>query len=361
MRIAHLSRAKSAADGGVATAVGELVTQQNLSAALEPAWFTSDDSQAFLPNLRSFFPELLHVHGLWSAPNRLAARLQHRIPLVLAPHGMLDPWAFSQHRHRKNLAWWIYERRCLQRAASLHVLCRAEASSLRSLGLTAPLALIPNGVNLPEQSGRQCCPLPPPCWSQVIPQGEPVLLFLARFHHKKGVQPLLEAWNSVAADAARTGWWLALIGYGDGGQLQQRFAASPVPRAIVCGPVFGLAKQSVLTASSAFVLPSYSEGLPMAALEAMAHQLPCLLSQACNLPEAFRVGAALPAEPDPVSLAASFRELFDLSPSDRAAMGEAGQALVRARFSWPVVAQQTCLLYNWILGGGECPAFVEFG
>ena len=43
------------------------------------------------------------------------------------------------------------------------------------------------------------------------------------------------------------------------------------------------------------------------------------------------------------------------------AMGNAGQALVRERFSWPQVAAQTIELYSWVLGGGAPPAFVELG
>ena len=312
-------------------------------------------------DVRAFGPDLLQVHGLWRAPNRLAARLQAQHPVVVAPHGMLDPWAFAQHRRRKTLLWWAYEHRCLQRAAALQALCPAEAQSLRALGLTAPIALIPNGVAPPDRSGEALNALPPPCWAEAIPAGEPLLLFLGRFHHKKGLQPLLQGWQAVAAEAARAGWWLALVGYGDNGQLEQQLRACPVSRAVACGPVFGADKQAVLAAASAFVLPSYSEGLPMAALEAMAYQLPCLLSRACNLHEAFSAGAALPAEPDPAALAASLRQLFALRPSDRAAMGAAGQALVRERFSWPVVAEQTKELYSWILGGGERPGFVELG
>jgi glycosyltransferase involved in cell wall biosynthesis len=342
-------------------AVAELLAHQQSCSPLELAWFTPEAEASLAVDLRRFSPQLLHVHGLWRAPNRLAARLQAQLPVVVAPHGMLDPWAFAQHRRRKTLLWWAYERRCLQRAAALQALCPAEAQALRALGLTAPIALIPNGVALPDRSGEALNALPPPCWAEAIPAGEPVLLFLGRFHHKKGIQPLLQAWQAVAAEAAPAGWWLALVGYGDDGQLEQQLRASPVPRAVACGPVFGAAKQAVLAAASAFVLPSHSEGLPMAALEAMAHQLPCLLSSACNLPEAFRAGAALPAEPDPAALAASLRQLFALSPSDRAAMGAAGQALVRERFSWPVVAEQTKKLYSWILDDGERPAFVELG
>jgi hypothetical protein len=40
-------------------------------------------------------------------------------------------------------------------------------------------------------------------------------------------------------------------------------------------------------------------------------------------------------------------------------MAAAGQSLVRERFSWPHVAEQTRQLYAWILGGGERPEFVD--
>lgn len=363
----HLSHASDATDGGIAIAVAELITAQQ-TVGLDRAWLTAN---RFRPRQRdrelrravaSEAPQLVHIHGLWRSSTRIAAALSSEgFPLVVAPHGMLDAGALVISRRKKQLVWHLWERRALRSARCLHALCPAESSAIRDLLPKAPIALIPNGVSLPDQSAAARNALTPPCWAETIPAGEQVLLFLGRFHHKKGLQPLLQAWQAVAAEAARAGWWLAIVGYGDGGQLEQQLRASPVPRALACGPVFGADKQAVLAAASAFVLSSHSEGLPMAALEAMAHQLPCLLSSACNLPEAFRAGAALPAEPDPAALAASLRQLFALSPSDRAAMGAAGVALVQERFSWPVVAEQTLELYRWILGGGERPAFVELG
>jgi poly(glycerol-phosphate) alpha-glucosyltransferase len=196
-------------------------------------------------------------------------------------------------------------------------------------------------------------------WQSAIPDNQSVLLFLGRFHSGKGISALLQAWQSVASEAERQGWWLVLVGYGDGGALQRKLSHSAVQRCMVFGPVFGAAKQAALTSARAFVLPSHFEALPMAALEAMAHRLPCLLSTACNLPQAFTAGAALPAEPEPKALAASLQQLFALSPAERAAMGGAGQDLVRQQFSWHQIANQTRQLYSWILGGGERPSFVE--
>jgi poly(glycerol-phosphate) alpha-glucosyltransferase len=309
---------------------------------------------------------LLHLHGLWRSPTRIAPRLAAAgLPLVIAPHGMLDPGALAISRRRKQLVWRLWERRALGSARCLHALCPAEAAAIRVLLPRVPIAVIPNGVELPAPSSQPLLPpLPPPAWAGRVPDGEPVLLFLGRFHTKKGLDPLLAAWQAAAAVAERSGWWLALVGYGDDGALAQRVAAAQargeLKRLLVLGPVFAADKAAVLQAASAFVLPSFSEGLPMAALEAMAHRLPSLLSGACNLPQAFSAGAALVAEPEEATLAATLQQLFALSASERAAMGAAGEALVREQFSWPQVAEQTRLLYSWVLGGGAPPSFVDW-
>ncbi len=365
----HLSHAADAADGGIAIAVAELIAAQQ-AAGLDPVWLTADRfpprqrDRALCSAVLEAAPEVVHIHGLWRSPTRIAHRLAASgLPLVMAPHGMLDPGALAISRRKKQLVWRLWEQRALQAARCLHALCPAEAAAIRALIPRAPIAVIPNGVALPDPAPSAT--LPPPPWAQAIPAGEPVLLFLGRFHRKKGLDPLMQAWQVASASAARSGWWLALVGYGDDGTLARQVTAAQargeLPRLRVFGPVFGAEKAAALTAAAGFVLPSFSEGLPMAALEAMAHRLPCLLSAACNLPEAFAIRAALPAEPEPLALATALQQLFALSPAERAAMGAAGQSHVAAHYSWPRVAVQTRDLYQWILGGGERPSFVELG
>jgi len=376
----RLSHAADASDGGIAIAVASLLAAQQ-AAGLSPSWLTADRfpprqrdralvTAALVSSSIALDPalppaDLLHLHGLWRSPTRIAPRLAATgLPLVIAPHGMLDPGALAISRRRKQLVWHLWERRALRSARCLQALCPAEAAAIRALLPQAPIAVIPNGVALPGAVSPGAAPLPPPPWAAAIPPGEPVLLFLGRFHSKKGLDSLLAAWQAVAAAAEHAGWWLALVGYGDQGALARRVAAAQARRELqrlrVYGPVFGADKAAVLQAASAFVLPSFSEGLPMAALEAMAHGLPCLLSAACNLPEAFMAGAALPADPNPAPLAAALEQLFARSPAERAAMAAAGRAHVAAHYSWPQVAEQTCQLYSWILGGGPPPSFVDW-
>ena len=364
--VLHLSHAADAADGGISIAVDSLIAAEGPS-GLASEWLTADrfpprhrDRDLFA-NVQAGAPELVHCHGLWRSPTRIATRLAHAgFPLVIAPHGMLQPGALAFSRRKKQLVWHLWERRALQSARCLHALCTAEAEDIRALLPRVPIAVIPNGVQLP--AALDSC-LPEPLWAGVIPAGAPVLLYFGRFHAKKGLDALLRAWQAAAAAAVRSGWWLAIVGYGDGGRLQRHVAVAQargeLAQVHVGGPAFGAEKAAVLHGASAFVLPSLSEGLPMAALEAMGHRLPCLLSSACNLPDALQAGAALPAQTEPLALAAALEHLFSLSPAERNAMGEAGRAHVAARYSWPQVAEQTQQLYRWILGSGEQPVFVQ--
>jgi glycosyltransferase involved in cell wall biosynthesis len=363
----HLSHAADASDGGIATAVAGLIAAQ-CAAGLNPSWLTADSippmrrDRSLTAAVLAASPELVHIHGLWRSPTRIATNLATAgIPLVIAPHGMLDAGAMAISRRKKLIVWRLWEHRSLRAARCLHALCPAEARAIRTLLPRAPIAVIPNGVDIPAAPAE--APIPLPTWSEAIPSGEKVLLFLGRFHSKKGLDPLLTAWHTAAAAAERAGWWLALVGYGDDGALARRVAAAQtrgeLQRIVVLGPVFASEKAAVLQAASAFVLPSFSEGLPMAALEAMANRLPCLLSDACNIPQAFTAGAALPAEPEPTALSAALHQLFSLSAAEQTAMGTAGRVLVADEFSWPEVAHQTHQLYQWVLRGGQPPAFVS--
>lgn len=358
MHIAHLSRVRGAADGGISSIVEQLCAAQ---AAMFPsvAWFAPPQNLALC--LREFQPDLVHVHGLWSAPNRLLAR-QHQLAAVVAPQGMLDPWAMQQKPRRKWLAWRLFEQANLERCGAVQAVSPGEVQAVRQLGIRSPVAILPNAVTLPESEALASARWP--AWKAAAPQKRH-LLFLSRFHPKKGIDALLHAWQGLDGSPERANWRLLLAGYGDQGELSERVASSQARGELrdvaVIGAVFGAEKMATFLAADAFVLPSYSEGLPMAALEAMAHQLPCLLSAACNIPEAYMAGAALSAEPDVDALTASLRRLFALSCAERKAMGVAGHALVAEHFSWNVVAHQTVALYRWILGGGDRPAFVELG
>jgi poly(glycerol-phosphate) alpha-glucosyltransferase len=119
--------------------------------------------------------------------------------------------------------------------------------------------------------------------------------------------------------------------------------------------MYGSNKEEAFSHADAFALPSHSEGLPMAVLEAWSHRLPVLMTPECNIPEGFEAGAALRVGPDMSSIAQGLRQLAATSQEERAAMGEQGRALVENQFTWPRVAQQMHRVYRWMLGEAEKP------
>jgi glycosyltransferase involved in cell wall biosynthesis len=331
------------------------------------------------PRLAGLQPDLLRLDGLWTYPSLVAQRWRRsaRRPLIVAPRGMLDPWALRNSRWKKVLAAAWFERENLESAACLHALCEPEARAFRDYGLRTPVCVVPNGVDLPER-------VPDP--ARQIPQlaGRKVLFFLSRLHPKKGLPNLLEAWAALHRElgAGLAGWCLAIGGWDQGGheaQLQQQttalglrwsaFApASPAATAsetdasvFFLGPLFGEAKAAAFHQSAAFILPSFSEGLPMAVLEAWAWAKPVVMTPQCNLSEGFAAGAALRVEAKVADLRRGLCELVAMSDQDRAHMGARGRSLVAARFTWPQVARQMREVHDWVLGGGPPPACVVSG
>ena len=359
----HLSFSAASRDGGISTAVAQLLEEQQ-RLGLYARWLTSDQYSPWHRDRNLFkacvFAEasLLHCHGLWRSPTRMLARLcvDNSFPLIVSPHGMLDPWAMAYSPWKKWIVWHLWESRVMQSAHCLHALCDSEAQSIRSYIDSRPIATIPNGVKLPA---RDLSHLPAPVWSQFIPEGDKVLVFLGRFHPKKGIEPLITAWQSVVGAAKKYGWWLVFLGFGDEGKLESQLANFPVERCLAFGPVFDDNKASALSHASAFALPSYSEGLPMAALEAMSYRLPCLLSEACNLPDAFAANAAIPSEPESSHLILSLETLFGLSQYERSLMGHAGYNLITDKYNWNTVARKFQLLYEWSMGCCDRPDFVS--
>ena len=186
----------------------------------------------------------------------------------------------------------------------------------------------------------------------MIPTGSSVLLiFLAVFMRKKGLEPLLKAWQSTSIAVARTGWWLAMVECGDDSYLKRRVAlAQPrgeLPQVFVGGLALGPEKISILRDVSAFVLP-------------------CLLSAACNLPSAFLSSAVWEAPPHADLLAPMLDRWKSAAYSDLSALtgmgqaGQAGRALVAEHYSLSLVAKQIKQLFEWIFGGVDPPAFVSF-
>jgi poly(glycerol-phosphate) alpha-glucosyltransferase len=397
IKSAHLTASVSRKGGGLFDAVLRLVQSQSgtqikvlglqdefsdadlsawkpvSAAAFKTGWPRAiGRAPKLLEALETFAPDICHTHGLWLYPSIATTTYSrnNQRPYLISPHGMLDPWALKNSRWKKEIAAALFERTHLHGARCIRALCASEADSIRQFGLTNDIAVIPNGIDLPSEPP----PAAPP-WKNWITSDKKVLLFLSRIHPKKGLVNLLKAW---AHNQKSSAWVLAIAGWEQGGheaELKQlctelkiifsdvRQAASAAsnqqPASVLfLGPQFKAAKAACYHHCDAFVLPSFSEGLPMVVLEAWANAKPVLMTPECNLPEGFLADAAIKVEANENSLAAGLNELQRMTDAERRAMGIRARELVVARFTWSRVAQQLSAVEQWILGGGAKPEFI---
>jgi glycosyltransferase involved in cell wall biosynthesis len=322
--------------------------------AFRPRLRTWGYSNQLVPAVSKADLDILSVHGLWKYCS-VASHRWHRQtgrPYVVHPHGMLEPWAVRNAMWKKRIAALLYEDQHLRGAACLRALSKAEAQSIRSYGLLNPICVIPNGVDLPDLRESN---------AKNQPANPKTLLYLGRLHPKKNVSNLIRAWNETFNSQRGSGdrWVLAIAGWDQGGyaaQLRQMTTDLGLLTSVIfLGPQFGPDKTECYRACDAFILPSLSEGLPMAVLEAWAHAKPVLMTSECNLPEGFEVNAALRIGKASEEIAAGLKVLREMSDDDRSQMGNRGRTLVATRFSWPQVGEEVRRVYEWILGGGSSP------
>jgi poly(glycerol-phosphate) alpha-glucosyltransferase len=178
---------------------------------------------------------------------------------------------------------------------------------------------------------------------------------------------LIRAWDQAGRSSPVTAsrWYLIIAGSGPAdyvAQLQQCITELGLAERVwLIGPQYGAEKEATFAAADAFILPSISEGMPNAVLEAWSWCLPTLITPQCNLPEGFAAGAALRIEPRAESISKGLDTLFGLSKERRRAMGRNGQDLVAAQFTWPSVAAQFDGVYRWLIGKGDRPSCVKMG
>jgi glycosyltransferase involved in cell wall biosynthesis len=312
-----------------------------------------DYSEQLVPAMLNANLDVLSVHGLWKYCS-VAAQSWHRQtgrPYVVHPHGMLESWAVRNAMWKKRIAGLLYENQHLRRAACLRALSKAEAQSIRSYGLSNPICVIPNGVDLPDLGESN---------AKKQSANSKTLLYLGRLHPKKNLSNLIRAWNETFNSQRGSGvrWVLAIAGWDQGGYESELKNIPSSNSVVFLGPQFGDDKSQCYRTCDAFILPSLSEGLPMAVLEAWSYAKPVLMTTECHLPEGFDTNAAIRIGATSEEIATGLKQLVEMSDDDRAAMGTRGRTLVAKSFSWPRIGQQMGAVYEWMLGA-EMPDTIK--
>lgn len=208
------------------------------------------------------------------------------------------------------------------------------------------IRVIPNGID----PGRfVACQRPPASMrrSLGIQENDPALVCVARLEPQKGHAVLLDAMLRIRAEVPRAR--LIIVGEGS-----LRHSLERSSRTLGLGDAVRFTGQQAnvadwLALAQVAVLPSLYEGLPLAALEALAAEKPLVATAVDGTPEVVlhnRTGLTVPPG-DPASLAAAILRMLR-DPARAQAMARAGRKLVTKHFTLQRQVRDTENLYREI-------------
>jgi len=278
-------------------------------------------------------------------PGRVAR--QFDVPYLVSPRGTLSDWAMKSGSSVKALFWPLIQRPSLEAVSCWHATSVEEYKDIRRLGFRQPVAIIPNGVDVPDLLARGRSKFR-------------TLLFLSRLHPKKGLDLLLPAWRTVQ-DRFRD-WELVIVGPDRGGylaKLQQLAKDLNVQRVQFAGPLYGINKWAAYRGADVFVLPTYSENFGMAVAEALAVGTPAIVSKGAPWEGLVNHEAGWWIDVGLEPLVECLKVALSLKPEQLDAMGQRGRNWMQESFGWTRIAAEMRSVYLWLANKGSQPAVVR--
>jgi N-acetyl-alpha-D-glucosaminyl L-malate synthase BshA len=259
------------------------------------------------------------VHAHYAVPHAAAAYLGRQIlgatgtaavPRVMTTlHGTDITLVGSDRSYSETIAF------CIQQSDGVTAVSDSlRADTLRELRVTCDIRVIPNFLDCGEYRRRETGTLR----ATLAPNGEKLLIHVSNFRPVKRVAAVVEIFAAVRRRIASR-----LLMVGDGPDMPE---ASRLARALgVADDVEFLGEQDhvvrLLSAADVFLLPSAQESFGLAALEAMACEVPVVASRVGGLPEVIEDGVSgfLHAPEDLDGMARSALNLLTDEPLHRAA------------------------------------------
>jgi len=305
----------------------------------------------YLLNYLNQDSDIIHVHNNWNYILYLSWKVSKikKIPLVISVRGSLYPWSLSQRKILKKIAWTLYVKKIFQQASCIHVTEFNELKAVRHLGISTPIALIPNGVDLEEFKN-----LPSRTKARTELKINPTrkyLLFLSRIHPKKGLHFLLEQWGMLSSEFNE--WTLLIAGEGENKEywdqiikIIEQYDLSN--RVIFLGLLKNQERINAYAASNLFVLPSETENFGIAIAEAMACKIPVITTKNTPWKEILDCDGGWWIKLSSQELAKALIEALNLDETDLEKKGQNSFDLIQ-KYSWLNQGPKFSQLYKWVL------------
>ncbi|GLY15752.1 glycosyl transferase family 1 [Kineosporia sp. NBRC 101677] len=295
--------------------------------------------------------DVVHIHGFYlfhTAAAAILARI-HRVPYLIQPHGVFEPYQEKQSAHRKSLYNRLVGSYILRNAAGMLFATESERDHAHQIldRYRTPAFLMSLGSAPPGD----------PAHAQVAVaknENNCNILFLARIAPKKRVDLVIGAFPLVLRryPAAQ----LTIAGSGDTSLLHdalKQLTAGERSRVNVVGFVEGAAKAHEFSRADVYVLPSENENFGISVAEALHAGLPAVVTADVAIaPQIAEWGAGVVLSGRSIETVAD-GILQALAPTARETMSKNAKRLAEDRFSWASSARQALSVYQDVLAAAE--------
>lgn len=269
-------------------------------------------------------------------------------PYIITPRGMLYPQDIAKSKPWfKKMSLKIRLFKDLNHAACVHVTCEDEMRHCRNLGVTSPIAIVPNPVEIKEYPNAKR--------DDMFRLG-----YLGRISRRKNVEGLIYAWSELG-DKVKDAE-LLIIGGGDDEYMS--FLKGEVARLHLDNVRFtcfisGQEKEEALASLSVLAMPSEFENFGNVIVEGLVRGIPCIATTGAPWKDLVDYQCGWWVEYSQTAITQAVEAALKTPSEQLHEMGERGKKLMKEKYSIEAVAKQMKEVYDWILGNGDKPKCVN--
>lgn len=276
----------------------------------------------------------------WYGPQIARICRQAGVPYVLYPHGVRSGERMAMQSYYRKIAWWhLFDKKMFLKANGLVAITEFEKQEMKSIGVSCPIEVIPNGVeSIPFVDDARELLLK----EYSIPIDSPIVFFIGRIETIKGVDLAIESFKLMLEKCPNA--YLVLAGP-DRDNLTEELKTLTKnlnidDKVIFTGSVRGNARSALYHSASVLLLPSITEVLAMSVLEALKTGVPVVVTDKDAFVDVIACGAGLGCDRNKEDISEAVTSLL-LDKEKHALMSKAARMLAEDKYSWSAVVEQT--------------------
>jgi len=280
--------------------------------------------------------DVIHIHGVWMYPQYIAVKiaLKNKIPFVITPHGMYEPWLWTKGTVKKKLYFKFLTSRLFSKSNVIHAITHNEKKNLRNLFPKNKIIEIPNLIDFNDYSNRE-----------TRQDNEKYILYLGRLHQVKGIEILIKAFYELEDKKVI----LKIAGGFNSYKIKLESLITELNlknRVQFLGLVKGDEKLKLFRNAFVFVAPSYSEVIGMVNLEAATQKTPVITTFNTGLKHQWSDNGGILINPKKDDLTIALMQVLDWNNRIRNEKGKKLFRFVKENYSWETKLKDWINLYS---------------